>query len=116
MSDRTWQQRFLDIIEATAQMDAYIFGIDENDFYQDTKTFDAVARNIILIGDAASGIPHEVRRDLPDIPWQRIVGMRNILTHKYYAVDDKTVWEVANRYAPLLSSQLQSHLTYPQSP
>ena len=116
MSDRPWRQRFLDIIEATAQMGDYISGVVENDFYQDSKTFDAVARNIILIGDAASGIPPEVRRELPDIQWQSIVGMRNVLTHKYYAVDDKTVWEVANRHAPSLASQLQSALPSTDTP
>ena len=116
MSDRSWRQRFLDIIEATVQIGVYISNISESEFYQDARTFDAVVRNIILIGDAASGIPPEVRSDLPDIPWQRIVGIRNILTHKYYAVDDKTVWEVASRHAPSLSSQLESYLTSPQSP
>ena len=116
MSDRPWRQRFLDIIEATAQMGAYISGVAENGFYQDAKTIDAVARNIILIGDAASGIPPEVRRELPDIPWQRIVGMRNVLTHNYYAVNDRTVWEVANRHAPHLASQLRSHLASPNTP
>ena len=116
MSDRPWQQRFLDIIEATAQMRSYISGIVENDFYHDAKTFDAVVRNVILIGDAASGIPSEVRRELPDIPWQRIVGMRNILTHKYYAADDKTVWEVASMHAPRLASQLQDYLQSTQTP
>ena len=116
MSDRSWRQRFLDIIEATAQMGDYISDMAESDFYQDAKTFDAVARNIILIGDAASGIPPEVRRELPDVPWQRIVGIRNILTHQYYAVDDKTIWEVASRHAPRLVSQLQSHLISPHTP
>ena len=116
MSDRQWQQRFLDIIEATAQMRGYISGFTENDFYRDSKTFDAVVRNIILIGDAASGIPPEVREKLPDVAWQSVVGMRNTLTHKYYAVDNKTVWEVANLHAPRLASRLQAYLESNNAP
>ena len=56
MSDRSWRQRFLDINEATVQIGVYISNISESEFYQDARTFDAVVRNIILIGDAASGI------------------------------------------------------------
>ena len=116
MSDRTWQERFLDIFDATNRVTEYTSDISENDFYRDIKTVDAVVRNIILIGDAASGIESKVREELPDIPWRMIVGMRNILTHEYFQVDAAKVWHTATHDMLPLTSRLQSYLQSPNTP
>ena len=116
MSNRTWQERFLDIIEATNKVTEYISDISENDFNRDIKTVDAVARNIILIGDAASGVESTVREELPDIPWHRIVGMRNILTHEYFQVDTAKVWHTATHDMLPLASRLTSYLGSADTP
>ena len=112
MSDRTWQERFQDVIDAADRVAEYITNISEEEFRNDSKTFDAVVRNIILIGDALAGINREVRERFPEIPWRDIIGMRNFLVHEYFKIEVTVIWKVATQHVPLLAAQLQA----PQSP
>ena len=114
--DRPWPLRFMDMIQAAERINGYIENMNENEFHQDRRTIDAVSRNIILIGDASAKLDDAVRENLSFIPWGDIIGMRNILVHEYFRVDNAFVWEVATQHVPPLASRLQSYLTSPQSP
>jgi uncharacterized protein with HEPN domain len=49
-------------------------------------------RHLQIIGESASKLPEGVRNLAPDIPWHKIIGMRNILVHDYFAIDLDAVW------------------------
>jgi len=53
-----------------------------------------VVHHLRIIGEAVSALPPEVRTGAQDIPWTKIVGMRNVLVHEYFAVDVPVVWDV----------------------
>jgi uncharacterized protein with HEPN domain len=53
----------------------------------DRKTSDAVLYNLVVIGEAATQIADETRARAPEIPWTRIVGLRNLLAHEYFRID-----------------------------
>jgi uncharacterized protein with HEPN domain len=59
-------------------------------------------RHLQIIGEAASKLPEEVRNLAPDIPWHKIIGMRNILVHDYFAIDLDAVWNTVQRDIPSL--------------
>lgn len=54
-------------------------------------------RNLQIIGEAARALPEDVRDLAPEVEWTRIVGMRNVLVHGYFAIDAAIVWEAASR-------------------
>lgn len=114
--DRSWPLRFMDIIQAAERINGYIENLNENEFRQDRRTVDAVSRNIILIGDASAKLDDAIRESLSTIPWGDIIGMRNILVHEYFRVDNALVWEVATQYVPSLAAQLQSALQSTDAP
>ena len=66
---------------------------DLHKFLEDRKTQDAVIRNLELIGQALKdyGVDCLIGK-LPDIPWLKIAGMRNILAHEYLGVDLTLIW------------------------
>ncbi len=65
----------------------------------------ALTHLIELIGEAASRFPSELQKDYPDIPLQKIVGMRNRLIHGYEYVDYDILWDtISHDLPPLLSS------------
>lgn len=62
----------------------------------DRKTSDAVLYNPVVIGEAAAQISEEMRERAPEIPWTRIVGLRNLVTHEYFRVDLEVIEDIVN--------------------
>lgn len=77
-----------DIREACERIMRYSQGLDLNQFVQDEKTFDAVVRNLEVIGEAAKHIPPEIRACYPDVEWNKLAGLRDIVAHKYFGLDE----------------------------
>lgn len=67
----------------------------------------ALVKEIEIIGEAAGKISSECRAKHSQIPWAQIIGMRNRLTHAYFAVDLDIVWEVITGDLPSLVAELE---------
>jgi uncharacterized protein with HEPN domain len=61
---------------------------------------DAVIRNFEVIGEASKNISLDIQSKHPDIPWKRMIGLRNIMIHQYSDVDLSIVWKIANENIP----------------
>jgi uncharacterized protein with HEPN domain len=102
MSKRDWILFLQDMLESIGKIGQYTSGMGFQDFLQDSRTQDAVVRNLEVLGEAARGIPADIRERYPEIPWAQIVGMRNRLVHGYFLVDYGIVWEIVqNELSPL---------------
>ena len=110
MSRRDIRLLFDDIIEASERISVYIGNYTREEFECDQKTIDAVVRNMEIIGEAVSAIPLDIRRNYPDVPWTKIVGVRNIVIHRYFGVDTGTLWVIIKEQIPKLKEQV-SHIT-----
>jgi uncharacterized protein with HEPN domain len=71
-------------------------------FLADTRTQDAIVRQLEILGEAAKRVSPATRARSPDVPWSRVTGMRDKLIHDYIGVDPAIVWEVVERDAPRL--------------
>jgi uncharacterized protein with HEPN domain len=91
-----------DILEARDRILEYTEGMKHKDFAKSKITVDAVVRNLEVIGEAARKLPSEIKEKSPEIEWHKIVGLRNILTHEYFGINTKIVWDVIeNKLEPL---------------
>jgi len=79
-------------------------------FFADTKTQDAVVRNLEIIGEAVKNVSAEFKAAHPEIPWRRIAGMRDRLIHEYFGVNLKIVWERVERDIPDLKRKIEAIL------
>lgn len=66
--------------------------------------------NLQLIGEAARSLASEFREAHPEIPWTAIIGMRTILVHHYFEIDENAVWIAAERDVPPLASAVAAIL------
>ena len=101
--ERVYLLHAIDAIDA-----ALSYTADGRDaFFDDTKTQDAVIRNIEILGQAVKGISDATRALEPGVPWRQIAGMRDKLIHDYFGVDISLVWDVVERELPILRPQLE---------
>ena len=75
-----------------------------------TEKQDAVARRIEIIGEATAHLSDETRTLLPDLPFRKMRGMRNIVAHDYGHVDVALVWKAATGTIPLIRVLLDQFL------
>src|SRR5882724_3639741 len=78
--------------QAAGKVVRYVGGRDRQTFFADEMAFDATLRNLEILGEAAKGIPEEVRVRHPEVDWRAIAGLRDILAHAYFALDHATLW------------------------
>lgn len=77
-------------------------------FLDDTRTSDAVIRNLEVIGEAARNIPSEVKEKYPDVPWVEMYYLRNKLTHEYFGIDFEIIWDLTRNHLPENKAQIET--------
>lgn len=68
--------------------------------------YDAVLRNLEIIGEAAKSVPDEVRQRFPAVEWRKISGFRDIAAHQYFSISDSIVWDIVENKIPELDKQI----------
>jgi len=102
-----------DMLKAARQACSYVEGIDRERFLADPRTQQAVAMNVLIIGEVAAKLIERYPERLttyPSVAWASMKGMRNRLAHGYFEVDTGVVWETVRRALPVLIEQLTAIL------
>ena len=100
MSKRDVRLYLHDILESINKIEEWTRGLKYADFVRDSRTVDAVIRNLEVIGEASKFVPDDLRTRFDQVPWRRVVGFRNIAIHQYADIDWNTVWTIATQRLP----------------
>ena len=96
--------RLRHMLDAAEEALSFLDGRTFADLHRDRMFLLAVVKEIEIIGEAATRISDESRKTLPQVPWPKIVAMRNRLIHAYANVSLDLVWEVVcDRLGPLIA-------------
>ena len=94
------------IHDCIRRIEAYTQG-GRDEFFRDTKTQDAVIRNLEIIGQAVKDMgTDKLKTACADMPWEQIAGMRNILPHQYLGIDLQLAWGVVENDLPRLRKSI----------
>lgn len=106
MSERGDKDSLRDIREAVRRIGTYIGSMPYEAFVGDTKTQDAVIRNLEVIGEATKNLSGELRGRYSDIPWRSMAAVRDRLIHDYFGVNLDIVWHIVTAELPAVGSRI----------
>jgi uncharacterized protein with HEPN domain len=101
------RERVLDILEAVERIEKYAAGGKES-FDRDELVQVWILHHLQVLGEAVNALRPTLQERFPEVPWNPIVGMRNVLVHEYFEIDTDIVWTVVERELPRLKAQFQA--------
>ncbi len=104
---RDTRLRLQDIVEACLRQEHSRVSLDYQTFLNDEDAVDAAFARLTIIGEAINALPAELLDRYADIPWQRIIGMRNYLVHVYFGVNLHVLWDTVTVEVPKLRAKIE---------
>ena len=104
-----------DMLDAARSVREITTGVTLAEYLQNRLMYRAVERELEILGEAARRLSEAFREAHPEIPWQKIVGQRNVLAHEYGEINQERIWAVATKSLPELIDQLEPLLPAPPS-
>lgn len=97
---RSDQQRLEDIRSAVERCLIYRAHLDSPELGD--MAYDAVLRNLAVIGEAVKTLPADLKAAHTDVAWPAIAGLRNVVIHEYFRVNPDVIRDILdNHLVPL---------------
>ena len=104
------KQRLQHMLDACTKILLATKEYDLDKFVNDFIITAATHTFIMIIGEAAASITKEFKDDHPGFDWALMKGMRNIIVHEYFGVDDYRVWDTIVNDIPKLKINCENAL------
>jgi len=101
---RDWTLYLADIADACRLIEAFTAGMSARSFAANALVFHATVRNLEIVGEAAKRLPEEARVRMPEVDWAGAARFRDVVAHRYFALDPAVVWSIVQTKVPALSS------------
>lgn len=95
------------ILDAIGLIEEYTKGMSENEFLGNSMAHDAVVRQIEIIGEAARNVSDEFQEKHPNLPWMKMIGIRNKIIHEYFNINYAIVWDTIKDDLPALKRTIK---------
>jgi uncharacterized protein with HEPN domain len=106
----TVEDRLRDILEAITEIEEMLAGSSLGRFRADKMRRMATERYLEVVCEAARRLTDDVKREAPDIDWQKMVDFGNQLRHAYHATDVDIVWNIVQNHLPPLKSFIERRI------
>src|SRR3984957_16546516 len=100
----TVEDRLRDILEAISEIEEMLTGISLDVFTADKMRRMATERYLEVICEAARRLTDDVKRDAPNIAWQKMIDFGNVLRHAYHSPQVRNGWGIIQKDLPTLKS------------
>jgi uncharacterized protein with HEPN domain len=100
---RDWTLYLADIADACSLIEDFTAGMSLEAFAADALVFHATVRNLEIVGEAAKRLPDEAKARMPEVDWRGAARFRDVIVHRYFALDPAVVWNIVQTKIPVLS-------------
>jgi uncharacterized protein with HEPN domain len=105
----TVEDRLRDILEAITEIEDMLAG-SSLDLFSADKMRRMATERYLEVCEATRKLTDEVKRDAPDIEWQKMIDFGNRLRHAYHATDVNIVWDIVQNDLPPLKSFVERRI------
>jgi len=102
--------RLADIIEAIERINVILADVSLDAFENDWQRQWLVERGIEIISEASRHLPDDLKARNPEIPWQKVAGIGNVLRHNYESIAAPVLWKLVQADLPTLEKACRSEL------
>jgi uncharacterized protein with HEPN domain len=103
--------RLKHIKQAIFEIQCFVANRSKTDLATERMLSLALVKLIEIIGEAANHISEPKQNQYPEIPWRKMVGMRNRLSHAYFEVDLEIVWQVVSKDLPEILPMIENAIS-----
>lgn len=98
------------ILESIDKVETRLAGISVPDDFLLSESgmmvLDSICMKLTAIGESVKGLDKTTNKELlvnyPEIPWKRIMGVRDIIVHHYFDVDAEEIFRICKEDLPFL--------------
>lgn len=101
------KERLGHMLDSIELIQKALTGRTKKDFEEDFILKAAIQSWIQIIGEAASKLTVEFRTSHSEVNWKGIIGLRHVIVHDYFELDEERVWNVIENDLPDLKVWLQ---------
>ena len=96
------------MLEEIANIDEFLSNVSDFDTFSSSKIVrHAVVYNLQCIGENVYRLSRDFISSHPSIDWAALEGLRHVLVHDYYTVENELIWEIIQRNLPELKTFLK---------
>ena len=110
MIARSLIPRLADIIEAIERINVILADVSLDAFENDWQRQWLVERGVEIISEASRHLPDDLKSRNPEIPWQKVAGIGNVLRHNYESIAAPVLWKLVQADLPALEKACRSEL------
>ena len=93
-----------DMLEACGHVAAFVAATTPHAFAAERLFQAAVERELFILGEAAKHVSPAMRERFPAVPWRQAAGLRDVLGHDYFGLDNDEIWHIATVDLPALEA------------
>jgi uncharacterized protein with HEPN domain len=98
-------------IDFITEAQTLVVGISLEQLLADPIKLRAFERVMELVGESVKRVPQDFRDTHSQIPWKKIAGMRDVISHAYEDLAYEVLWDAVEMHFPELLKDLKQILS-----
>jgi uncharacterized protein with HEPN domain len=108
---RTTRERLTDIRDAARDLLDFVGTMESDAFHAlpgtDRMAHRAIKNALVEIGEAIKTLPTEITLRHPTVDWRGFAGLRDVVAHGYFGLDQERLWQIIRDEIPNLLAAVE---------